>query len=164
METVALLSRFAFAVLTLPLATPVVGRITIGVHGSWAAFRDDAPPRCYAIVAPLVPSGAAFASVANWPTRRIGGQVHLRFYRDARAGSAILLNVDGQVFQLVGRDADAWAPNRAVDRAIVAAMRTGVSMTVSARDTNGNGFTHAYTLNGAASAIDAAVLACVAKR
>lgn len=134
------------------------------MHGSWAAFRDDAPPRCYAIAGPVVPSGGAFASVANWPTRRIGGQLHLRLYRDVRAGSAILLNIDGRIFQLVGRGANAWAPNRGVDRAIIAAMRTGVSMAVSAHDANGNAFTHAYTLNGAASAIDAAALACVAGR
>lgn len=148
----------------LLLSAPAVARTTIGVHGNWAAFRDDVPPRCYAITAPVVPSGGAFASVANWPTRRVGGQVHLRLYRDARPGSAILLTIDGQVFQLVGRGADAWAPNRAADRAIAAAMRTGVSMAVSARDANGNGFTHAFALNGAASAIDAAALACVGAR
>lgn len=156
-----MLSRFALAACTLLLSAPGTARTTIGVHGNWAAFRDDIPPRCYAIAAPIVPGGGAFASVANWPARRVRGQLHLRLYRDARGGSAILLNIDGQVFQLVGRGPDAWAPNRAVDRAIVAAMRTGVSMAVSARDRNGNGFTHAYALNGAASAIDAAALACV---
>ncbi len=155
------MSRFGLAVLAaLSSWSPTHARTTIGVHGSWAAFRDDAPPRCYAIAAPIVPGGGAFASVANWPTRRVVGQVHLRLYREARVGSAILLNVDGQVFQLVGRGTDVWARSGAADRAIVAAMRTGISMTVSARDRNGNGFAHAFALGGAASAVDAAALAC----
>lgn len=139
---------------------PAVARDVIGVHGVWAAFRDDAPRRCYAIAAPVVPGGGAFASVANWPTRRVVGQVHFRLYRDARPGSAILLTIDGQVFQLVGRGTDAWARDRRADRAIVGAMRTGLSMSIGARDTNGNGFTQGYALGGAASAIDAAGLAC----
>lgn len=158
-----LMSRLGFTVAALLLSAPAQGRTTIGVHGGWAAFRDDAPQRCYANTAPVVPGGGAFASVANWPTRRVRGQVHLRLYRDARPGSAILLTVDGQVFQLVGRGADAWARDRRSDRAIVAAMRTGLSMTIAARDTNGNGFTHAYALSGAASAIDAAALACAGR-
>lgn len=133
-------------------------RTRIGVYKAWAVFRD--PARCYALTAPVVPGGGAFASVANWPRRRVVNQLHLRLYRPARAGSAILLTIDDQLFQLVGRGADAWAPHSQADRAIVAAMRTGVSMTVSARDERGNGFTHAYALNGAATAIDAAALAC----
>lgn len=158
------MSRFGMAAcVAVLLSTPAYSRTTIGVYGNWAAFGDDAPPRCYAITVPAVPGGGAFASVANWPTRRVGAQLHLRLYRDARPGSAILLNVDGQVFQLVGRGADAWARNGTTDRAIVAAMRTGVSMSVSARDRTGNGFTHVYELNGAASAIDAAALACVGR-
>lgn len=142
---------------------PLWARETVGVYKSWAAFRDARPNRCYAVSAPVVPGGGAFASVANWPGRRVAGQLHLRLYRPARAGSAILLTVDDRVFQLVGRGADAWAPGKAVDRAIVAAMRTGVAMNVSARDERGNGFTHAYSLNGAATAIDAAALACVSR-
>lgn len=161
MKTTRRILALTCGIIGLLHAVPsVAARQTVGVHGSWAAFRDDSPRRCYAITAPVVPGGGAFASVANWPGRRIAGQLHLRLYRGVRPGSAILLTVDGRVFQLVGRGADAWAPNRTVDRAILAAMRTGVSMAVLARDERGNGFTHAYALNGAATAIDAAALAC----
>lgn len=152
------------ALLLLVFAGPAEARQTIGVYKLWAAFRDDAPARCYAITGPagLPPraSSPAFASVATWPARRTVNQVHLRLSRAGREGSAILLAVDGQVFQLVGRRFDAWAPGGVVDRAIVAAMRTGVDLTVTARDQRGNAFTDRYALNGAATAIDAAVLAC----
>lgn len=155
--------RFALGAALIMLtaaATPAAARETIGVYKAWASFRDQRPDRCYAIAAPIVAGGGAFASVSSWPRRRVAGQLHFRLYRAARAGSAILLNVDGQVFQLVGRGADAWAPDRSADRAIVAAMRTGVTMAISARDERGAGLTHAFALNGAATAIDAAALAC----
>lgn len=138
----------------------IAARETVGVYQGWATFHDDAPPRCFAISAPQVPGGDAFASVGSWPTRRVAGQLYLKLYRPARPGSAILLSVDGRVFQLVGRGAEAWAPDLVADRAIVAAIRGGVAMTVSARDERGNAFSHGYALAGAATAIDAAALAC----
>lgn len=141
--------------------TPARGqRATVGVHHGWAAFRDDAPPRCYAIAAPENRTGGAFASVGSWPGRRVSGQVHIRFHRPTRAGSAVVLTIDDALFQLVARGANAWAPSPAADRAIVAAMRTGVAMTVRARDENGGAMAFQYALNGAATAIDAAALAC----
>lgn len=152
------------------LATAVAGtaagaRETVGVYGGWGSFRDDAPARCYAVAGPAdLPrsvSSPTFVSIASWPTRRVVNQVHVRLGREARDGSAILLSIDGQVFQLVGRRFDAWAPSHAVDRAVVAAMRTGIDLRVSARDRNGNAFTDRYALSGAASAIDAAALACL---
>lgn len=151
----------------LLFASPAAARETIGVYKMWAAFRDDRPSRCFAVSGSAgLPAGArspAFASVATWPARRTVNQLHMRLSRAGRDGSAILLTINARVFQLVGRRFDAWAPNSAVDRAIVAAMRTGVGMTVTARDERGNAFTDRYVLNGAASAIDAAVLACRAR-
>lgn len=136
------------------------GRATLGVHGGWAAFRDDAPPRCYAIAVPENRTSGAFASVGSWPGRRVSGQVHLRFHRATRTGSAVVLTIDDKLFQLVARGANAWAPSPAADRAIIAAMRTGVTMTLRVRDENGGAMAFRYALNGAATAIDAAVLAC----
>ena len=152
----------ALPVLGLLANTAAVAREALGVHESWAAFRSDDAARCYAIASPFVAAeGAfAFASVATWSARRAPGQVYLRLGRPARTGSAILLTIEGRPFQLVGRGADAWAPNAATDRAIVAAMRAGVSMSVTARDEAGRSFGHAFSLSGAATAIDAAVLAC----
>jgi len=145
-------------------ATCAEARQTVGVYKWWAAFRDDAPSRCYAIStaqrASAPAPGAAFATVANWPLRRLANQIHVRLSRSIRPGSTILLTIDARVFQLVGRGADAWAPVGPAGREIVAAMRTGLTMRVAARDERGNAFTDSYVLSGAATAIDAASLAC----
>jgi len=146
--------------LAVPGSPAAAQRTTVGVHGGWAVFRDAGPARCYAISAPQDRTPGASASVSAWPGRRVAGQLHLRFHRPARAGSAVVLTVDDRLFQLVARGLDAWAPSPAADRAIVAAMRTGVAMTARARDENGGAMTFSYALNGAATAIDAALLAC----
>lgn len=116
--------------------------------------------RCHAMTAPVTARRGAFAAVVYRPERRIGAQLHVRLARPARRGSAILLTVDDRLFQLVGRGPDAWAANADADRAIVAAMRTGVEMNVAARDETGGALDDRYLLTGAASAIDAAAVAC----
>src|SRR4051794_32259664 len=75
----------------------------LGIFGQWSAFRDAA--RCYAISETAMrrrDGGRAFASVGTWPERNIRGQVHFRFARPKRPGSAVLLRIDERTFQLIG--------------------------------------------------------------
>ena len=97
-----------------------------------------------------------FASVGHWPRAGRASQVHFRLSREKRAGSAVLLRIDGRTFQLRGGGRDAWAPDRRADAEIVAAMRTGIEMVVETRSTRGALVRDRYRLRGAATAIDAA--------
>lgn len=135
----------------------------MGAYRGWGVFRDEDPRRCYAIARPALPPRGASVAVGTWPERGAIGQLHVRFTRPARPGSAVLLTIDDRVFQLRGRGSSAWAPNAATDRAILAAMRTGVAMSMRARDVDGRVLFDRYALTGAASAIDAAALACVTR-
>jgi hypothetical protein len=133
----------------------------VGVYGLWGAFRDAA--RCYAIARPSASSSGrtdAFASVAYWPRQGARGQLHFRLSGEKRAESAVLLRVDGRSFQLIGRGADAWAPDARADFELVGAMRSGLTMTVETRSVRGGILRDQYQLRGAPSAIDAAALAC----
>ena len=136
-------------------------RDSLGVYGGWGAFRDAQPHRCFAIASPDKGAGGngrwqPFASVAHWPDRGIRGQVHIRLSNAVSGrGEPLVLKVDEASFPLVAGGADAWAPNAAVDAAIVAAMRSGHVLSVGR---------NAYTLKGAASAIDAAALGCARGR
>ena len=40
--------------LALALQAAASGRTLLGVHARWGAFRDSAPPRCFAIARPLL--------------------------------------------------------------------------------------------------------------
>ena len=134
---------------------------SLGIFGQWGAFRDSA--RCYAISEPSEhrrEGGQAFASVGTWPGRNIRSQVHFRFAYPKRQGSAVLLRIDDKTFQLIGGGADGWAPDAGADAAIVTAMRTGVAMSVETRSQSGGLMRDDYALRGAATAIDAAAIAC----
>jgi len=146
------------------VAAPALARDSLGVTGKWGAFRDPAVPRCYAI-ARAEPSAFArefqpFAAIGTWPRRGERGQVHFRLSRRLAANARVTLSLGGQRFVLAGGGADAWAADRRMDAAIVAAMRSASSMSVSARDWHGRPFGNSYDLAGAATAMDTATVAC----
>ena len=148
------------------LAAPLAAKDSLGVFGDWGAFRDPSVPRCYAIAAAENDprDHSPFASIGTWPKRQVRGQVHMRLSRNVAPSAAISLSVGGQRFALAGGGGDAWARDRRMDAAIVAAMRSAGSMSVSARDRAGNRFTDRYSLEGAATAMDAATVGCARVR
>jgi hypothetical protein len=158
-----------FLVSLLLLVDPVAAqRQALGIFGQWGSFADARPRRCYAIAQPTRSLKAdgwqPFASVSFWPGRQAREQVHFRLSRQKRQGSAILLRIDDRTFQLVGGGRDAWAPGPVADREIAAAMRTGVHMSVDTRSVRGGRVRDHYQLRGAATAIDAAAIACLSGR
>ena len=151
--------------LTLLLIAPAAAagaQQALGVYGLWAAFRSEG--RCWAISEPVDEPRAGdargFASIGYWPGRAVRGQAYFRLTRDKRAGSAVLLRIDARTFQLRGGGAQAWAADPAADAEIVAAMRTGIAMSVETRSATGALVRDVYRLRGAATAIDAAAIAC----
>lgn len=149
--------------LAFVLAVPAAAQTrSLGVFGMWGAFRGD--DRCYAITqpfqAPEPEQWRPFVAIGHWPARRIGAQVHVRLSREKRPGSAVLLRIDGRSFQLRGAGRDAWAPDPRSDADIMTAMRTGMEMVVETRSTRGLAVRDHYRLRGAATAMDAAALAC----
>ena len=146
----------------LLVATPAAAREQIGIYKRWGAFRDASPPRCYAIARPLMAGGRpnGFASIANWPQRGLRGSLHIRLSRERDRSAGVTLTVGERRFALVASGLDAWASDGPSDRAIVAALRSGRSMSVEAVGVGGRPFADVYALSGAATAIDAAVLAC----
>lgn len=151
------------------LAPAAAARDSLGMFESWGAFRDPAVPRCYAISQAGKPRGAkvdfqAYADVGHWPKRDLRNQVHFRLSKRLAPNSVIKLRVDTQEFGLTGGGGDAWATDRRMDAAIVAAMRSGKAMRVRARAADGREINDFYDLPGAASAIDAAALGCAPAR
>lgn len=145
------------------LATP--GREAVGVYHGWGTFRDRTPPRCYAIARPVRAGGSAygFASIATWPGRDLRGSLHVRLSRARDRSAGVTLSVGERRFELVANGANVWAADATSDRAVVAAIREGRSMSVEAVGTGGRPFADVYQLAGAATAIDAAALACAGR-
>lgn len=154
------------AVCALLLAAPAFARDPLGVFEGWGAFRD--PRVCYAIAEPARrPREAAwrpFASVAWWPARRIRAQLHVRLRAEKLPGAPVILTIGNAQARLVAGNAEAWARDARMDAAIIAAMRSGSSMSIASRAKDGRAFVDVYRLRGAATAFDAAALACARSR
>jgi hypothetical protein len=162
-DQAAVARLFVVLMLCVSIATPALAqRRALGSWYFWGAFSDN--ERCFAISEPYSASAdrgqRPFASVGWWPGRGLGGQLHVRLGREKRQGSAVLLRIDGRTFQLVSGPRDAWAPDPRADAEIVAAMRTGLEMSIETRSARGAAMRDAYRLRGAATAIDAAAIAC----
>jgi hypothetical protein len=153
------------ALLALLLASPAIARDSLGVYDSWGAFSDDAPRRCFAIAEPVQPKGnnghwRPFAAISTWPGQGARNQLHVRLSQERNPRAAVTLSIGERRFDLVAGNADAWAPDSRTDAAIVAAMRSGRSMSVETLGKAGQPFADVYALRGAATAIDAATLGC----
>jgi hypothetical protein len=146
------------------IAQPLSAKESLGMFASWGAFRDADIKRCYAISKPrpsrLERDYEPYATVGTWPARDVRGQVHFRLSREMAEKPRITLSIGGRRFTLTGGGGDAWARDKAMDAAIVAAMRSAGSMTVSARDKRGRRFSNTYDLGGVATAMDAATVGC----
>jgi len=147
----------------LALAAPAGARDSLGVYSNWAAFRDDMPPRCYAIAKPRSGSAGPFASVATWPEKGLRGQVYVRLSRETGEDAGATVTIGDAEFQLVTQGRNAWAADNTVDAGIIAAMRSATRMTVAARGNNGARFSDRYSLTGAATAMDASVVGCASR-
>ena len=159
----------ALFTLSLLLAVPAAAqRQALGIFGQWGAFREDKGARCFAISEPQRRARnlgwRPFASVGYWQGRDAKGQVHFRLSRMKRAGSALILRIDDRTFQLAGGGINAWAPDVRSDAEIVEAMRRGIGMTIETRSERGLRVRDSYQLRGAATAIDAAAIACARRR
>jgi hypothetical protein len=147
------------------VAAPVAAqRQSLGIFSQWGAFQEKEPRRCFAIAGPtrsLKPQEwKPFASVSYWPGRGVRGQLHFKLSRVKREGSAVLLRIDGRPFQLLAGGSSAWAPDARADAEIVTAMRSGIDMVIETRSDRGVWVRDYYQLRGAATAIDAAAIAC----
>lgn len=152
------------AAFLLALAVPAAAQDSLGVFGDWGAFRDQEAERCYAIAMPRERRGrrdfAAFASVGTWPDKGVRGQLHFRSSLALPSNAQVTLVVGDESFVLTGSGSDAWARDDGQDAAIRAAMRSASSMSLRARDTRGVNFVDRYSLEGVATAMDAATVGC----
>jgi hypothetical protein len=143
------------------IAAPALAKDRLGAWQSWAAFRDVETPRCYAIGAPEESSGeGGYVSVGFWPAKGLGHQLFVQLSRDRSSNSGITLSAGGRRFRLIASGNSGWAKDRQTDMAIIAAIRSSQSLSVTSVARDGRTIVDAYATRGAASAIDAAALAC----
>jgi len=152
-------------ILLLVIAVPAGGESIVYAGPAWAAI--DRAGTCEALSRSVrVAAKGKVQAIAGFTfsaDRRRWGEFHTRLRRMPRPGAAVMLRIDDQPFMLVSRGNWAWSSGPAQDQAIIAALRTARGMSVESRDGGGRRFVDPYSLDGAATAIDAAAAACAGK-
>lgn len=155
---------FALLVMVATLPASTRGGI-LYAGGAWAAIDRAGTCEALARSARIVAKGKvqAIAGFTFSPDHRRWGEFHTRLRRMPRTGAAVMLHVDNQPFLLVSRGNEAWSDGALQEQAIIAALRGASGMSVESRDVAGRRFIDPYSLDGAATAIDAAAAACAGK-
>lgn len=133
--------------------------------GAWAAIDRGSTCEASSRSVRVAAKGKvqAIAGFSFSPDRRQWGEFHARLRRMPRPGAAVMLRIDEQPFMLVSRGNWAWSDGPLQEQAIIAAIRSGTAMSVESRDAAGRRVIDPYSLDGAATAIDAAAAACAGK-
>jgi hypothetical protein len=152
--------------LCVTLVSPALARgAIIYAGGSWAAIDRGATCEALSRSVRIAAKGKvqAVAGFTFSPDRRRWGEFHALLRRMPRPGAAVMLQIDGQPFLLVSRGNWAWSSGPLQEHAISAALRSANGMSIESRDAAGQRFIDPYSLDGAATAIDAAAAACAGK-
>ena len=133
--------------------------------GGWAAVDRGATCEALSRSVRIAAKGKvqATAGFAFSADRGRWGEFHAVLRRMPRPGAAVMLRVGDQPFLLVSRGNLAWSSGPVQERAIIAALRAASGMSVESHDAAGRSFSDPYSLDGAATAIDAAAAACAGK-
>jgi hypothetical protein len=154
---------FLFLIGTVVAAN--AGSTILYAGGAWAAIDRGGTCEALSRSARIAPKGKlqAIAGFTFSRNRARWGEFHARLRRMPRAGAAVILLVDDQPFLLVSERNFAWSNGPLQEQAIIAALRRATGMTVESRDAAGQRFVDPYSLEGAATAVDAAAAACAGK-
>lgn len=149
--------------LALAGSVAAAARTSLGIFGDWGAFHDPERGRCYAIATalpdPRQRERQPYMTVATWPRSGIHGQLYWQLSRAPGPAGAVI-QIGGHTHRLRTGGNGAWAQDARMDATIKAAMRTASTLSVVYRDSKGRRFSDKYRLQGAATALDAASLAC----
>ncbi len=156
------------ALLAMLLPAMAHAKDLVNIFSGWAVFseNDSGAKHCYAIAQPTelvgrdsLKGNSAFI-IGFWPERSQNYQIYVRFSRERSSNSVVTLSAGGRRFRLDGNRVEAWAKDKRMDMAIIAALRSSASMSIESIGRDGRAIVDAYKLRGAATAIDSAALAC----
>lgn len=128
---------------------------------AWGAYsyKSGNATVCYVLSVPTAKEPAAvdhgdiFFIVSQRPGQNISYEPQAMMGYTLQANSKVNVTVDGKSFVMFTKDKAAWVENAAEEPALVAAMRSGSSMTVNATSARGTKTSYSYSLSGISAAL-----------
>ncbi|MFC5759029.1 MULTISPECIES: invasion associated locus B family protein [unclassified Rhizobium] len=128
---------------------------------AWGAYsyKSGNATVCYVLSVPTtkqpanVDHGDNFFIVSQRPGQNISYEPQAMMGYTVQENSKINVTIDNKTFVMFTKDKAGWVENAAQEPALVAAMKSGHSMTVSATSRKGTGTSYSYSLSGISAAL-----------
>lgn len=158
-KTIALVSALAVAA----FATPVMAQSAskMGQYDAWGAFSYPAKEGkvCYVLTVPKdkqppkLDHGDIYFFVSQRPGKNKGYEPQFIASYDLQANSKVTASVGGKSFAMFVKGKSAWVENAEDEPAMVAAMRNGSDLKISAKSKKGNPTSYTFSLKGISKAL-----------
>jgi hypothetical protein len=144
----------------------------LGASRDWTAYQANTTDGkvCYALSRPIqttpkkVARDPMYVLISTWPNRNVRDELQIipgYVYRDGEPVVAQVGRVKVEFFtRNDGKSGSAWVKEPADENALVSAMRSGFTLTVSGTSKRGTRTIDTYSLSGIATALDRAHDAC----
>lgn len=128
---------------------------------AWGAYSYNSGGNkvCYVLSVPAakepanVDHGDIFFIVSQRPGQNISYEPQAMMGYTLKSGSKVTVTVGGKSFTMFTTDKAAWVENAAEEPALVAAMKGGTDMKVSATSARGTNTSYTYSLQGISAAL-----------
>ncbi|OPB32403.1 invasion associated locus B family protein [Bartonella sp. AR 15-3] len=131
---------------------------------AWGAYSYKSPENmiCYILSVPLkalpttVKHGDNFFLVTKRSNSPISFEPQFMAGYTLKEGSKVTVTIGDKNFDFFTKDSSAWLMSSGMEKQLVAAMRSGASMTVRAISKRGTHTTYTYSLKGVTAALNMA--------
>lgn len=132
----------------------------IGKHGDWGTYSYQAQSGkvCYLLTVPTdrKPPKLDHGDIFFFVSQRPGGQSYQPQFiasYNLQENSKVQVTIDGKAFSMFTRGKSAWVEDATQEPALIAAMKSGSTMSVAAKSGRGNATGYVFSLKGISAAL-----------
>jgi invasion protein IalB len=138
--------------------------VKVSEHGQWGtyAYTDNNAKVCYVLSKALkdqmqpknLDHGEIYFTVSQKPNKNVMFEPQFITSYDMQENSKPVIEIGDKSFEMFIRGNYAWVANAAEEPILVAAMKAGQSMKISAKSKRGNATSYVFSLKGISAALD----------
>lgn len=159
MKTAVLVSTLAFALAAAPAFAQSATKM--GQYNSWGTYSYPAKEGkvCYVLTVPTekqpekLDHGDIYFFVSQRPGQKRSYEPQFIASYDLKADSKVEVAVAGKSFDMFVKGKSAWVEKAEDEPALIAAMRSGSELKISARSKRGNPTSYTFSLKGISAAL-----------
>jgi invasion protein IalB len=133
----------------------------IGQHNAWGTYSYKAGNGkvCYVLTVPTekqppsLDHGEIFFFVSQRPGQQVSYEPQFIAGYKFQTNSKVTVTIDGKSFSMFTKEKSAWVENAAEEPLLIAAMKGGSDMKVSAKSGKGNATNYTFSLKGISAAL-----------